>query len=77
MINIYKNIESFLDTAKRSLRPGLIYLFLVDLHLQPALISNKSPAISFQSGVDAATDVILCVPYPTRMKILLRRGFRR
>ena len=61
MINIYTNtinnyIESSFDTAKRSLRPCLIYLCLVDSHLQPARISNKSPAIFLQAGLEAVPD---------------------
>ena len=52
-------------------RPCLIYICLVDSHLQPAWISNKSPAIFLQARLEAAPDFILCAPY---LEISLTNG---
>ena len=40
-----------------------MYLFLEEGHLDPECMSNKSPGILLQAGLDAAPDLILGILY--------------
>ncbi len=62
-LNYTPHNKSDFETLKRSSIVCLMYLFFGEGNLQPACMSYKSPGMLLQAGLDAAPDLILCMPY--------------